>query len=434
MRKVSVVALSAGMLAACATTPFRADGIGRQGPEVDGATKDAIESRGGGSNAMLSLAADMEADGNYGGAIPIYRHLAAGGNRDGKLGLARSLLATGNPDETLNALDGFNADGTGEGVGTANLLRGQALLSLGRFGAAADAFSKADGSGSALRGEGVARAALGQVDQAISLFDRDGSVKAQSNASLVLALTGRETEAAERLEAVARRGEAGPRERQNLALAYLAQQDYDRAQAVAQIDLDQAAARDTLTFYQTVLNLPIEDRMAAMITGVTRPDTTREEDGTLIVRDTEVARAAAERMVTVPEPPEPEPEPEPVVVEDPEPEPSRPPLPANAPKLLEPEGWALQIGAYRTIERLIRGWDILRGANLDILGDIEPRRSEIDFGEASMGPRGFYYRLNAGPLKTFEQADRICDELRARGTSCWIRPPEPSEGRLPSEE
>ena len=104
----------------------------------------------------------------------------------------------------------------------------------------------------------------------------------------------------------------------------------------------------------------------------------------------------------------------------------------EVPPLLGPEGWALQIGAYRTIKNLMRGWSILYGQSGDLLKDIPPRRSEVVLENKGGGPGGFYYRLNAGPLKTFGQARDLCAALQARGTSCWIRPPEKTEGNLPS--
>ncbi|GER06084.1 hypothetical protein JCM17843_03940 [Kordiimonadales bacterium JCM 17843] len=90
------------------------------------------------------------------------------------------------------------------------------------------------------------------------------------------------------------------------------------------------------------------------------------------------------------------------------------------------------MAAYRTKDQLIRGqkyyWDKYR----IILEPLEPRRSEVDFGERKAPPGGFFYRLNAGPLRDLQQAREVCADLKAAGAPCWIRPPEPVEGRLPA--
>ena len=93
----------------------------------------------------------------------------------------------------------------------------------------------------------------------------------------------------------------------------------------------------------------------------------------------------------------------------------------------------MQIAAYRYGREVVKGWEELKDLYRDIIGHLEPRRSEVNFGpREETGPKGFYYRLNAGPLSGFEEAKEICSRLIIAGGECWIRPPEPIEGKLPS--
>ena len=104
------------------------------------------------------------------------------------------------------------------------------------------------------------------------------------------------------------------------------------------------------------------------------------------------------------------------------------------PALLGPEGWALQIAAYRTKEELRPGWEKLKEKYFDIIGQLEPRRSEIDFGDRAQQPNGYFYRLNAGPLTSYEEARVACQKISELGTDCWVRPPEVTEGDIPEAE
>ena len=104
------------------------------------------------------------------------------------------------------------------------------------------------------------------------------------------------------------------------------------------------------------------------------------------------------------------------------------------PPLLNNEGYALQIAAYRKADQLVEGWNILHKRYADLIGTLSPRRSEVDFGKRNKDPKGFFYRLNAGPLTTFEEAKVLCDQIISRGGPCWVRSPEPAEGHLPKEQ
>lgn len=333
-------------------------------------------------------------------------------------GLATALNSVGEYGEALRVLDRTEMENNGEGY----YQRGKAELALGKYTEASDSFDAAAGllafDADAQVGRGLALAANGDPVGGLTAFDAalnsdPDSIPAISNKALLTALIGQGDVAVDMLETLVREGRAAPRDRQNLALAYMAAGRSDDAWAMALVDLDEGTAQDTFAFYQQLLGLSPEKRMEAMMTGVISQEQDTDEAANLALGDDDNKQAAAQRLAGV--------------VVEPEEEGD-----IDLPPLLDPsEGYALQIAAYRTKEQLLRGIDILYGENADILEGLEPRRSEVDFGDRSTYPYGFFYRLNAGPLKTLEEAEDKCDQLKARGTACWVRPPEPSEGTLP---
>lgn len=374
---------------------------------------------------LRSTALNLAAQGDHQAAIPIFRHLLASSDTmQNRSALGASLVAVGQHSEAAMILRPVTEQGSGHGLAWYNL--GKAWLALGRYDEALGAFSEAanrlDGDPRPRRARGVVFAALGQIKRSMNSFDMalqiaPGDRETLSNKALVEALTGQEESAIKRLEKLIKSGQAQARDRQNLALAYLMQGNRDKAQAMGRLDLDDESLADSFAFYQEITSLPVEYRMRALVTGAVDPAWSRREAGNLKLADTDMKKQAAERLIAKPAPKpaeKPQPKPEPVI-----------------PPLLEPEGWAVQIGAYRTIKNLVRGWAILKNKNKDILKGIPPRRSEKDFGPKQGKPSGFYYRLNAGPLKDFKSAKVLCQAFKERGTDCWIRPPEKAEGKLP---
>lgn len=410
-------------LGACASNSVTDD-------RADVALKAQVEP--GAPNSVFDLAQRLSAEGDHQAAIPLYRQALtnnAGGNDPIYQGLGRSLMAVGQYGEAeaylRRAVAGRPQDPEPQRLlGSLYLTRGEpaeALIHLDKaiaLGATAKAWSS----------RAVALDLLGRHDAAKSAheravaLDRD-SLEARTNRALSQALVDAPETAVADLEDIALDPRATARHRQNLALAYqMADRPQDALRA-ASIDLDPETAVESLEFYETLKGLPPTDRLASLVYASATPAVDRSEPANLVLGEGgEQERAAVARVVGVKPAPEPDPAPEP----EPEPE------PLSIPPLLEPEGWAVQIGAYRSIEKLVEGWKILSRKYAGIIGGLPPRRSEVDFGERERKPNGFYYRLNAGPLKGFAQADAICKQLKAKGAPCWIRPPEPSEGRLPS--
>ena len=385
------------------------------------------------SGGLLQIAKDMAQSGDHEGAIPLFRHLATTTRSPEAItGLANSQMAMGNISHAFAILDNLVSDQSTPLPGETYYSYGKAALALGDFDTALVGFSAAGElmphDTRALSGKAISMAATGDTNGALLTLARAEDPSSLSNKALVLAAAGKPNAAIDILEPLLTSGSGEARDRQNLAMAYLLAGREDRAYQIARLDLDAASVDSTFTFYRSLASLDETDRMRALVTGTIDPAWTRRESANLQLENTNDRTIAAQRFIA-----------EPVMVAK-APEPVKEQIaeasytPGDVPPLLEPEGWALQIGAYRTIERLMTGWDILYERNIDILADIPPRRSEVDFGTTEDGPTGFYYRLNAGPLKTLAEAKTICDELRERGTRCWIRPPESSEGRLPQTE
>lgn len=390
------------------------------------------------SNSNLyTLATDMAAKGDHEGAIPLFRHLAATSRSPQAItGLADSQMAMGNLESAFGILQALVRDQSTPLPGMVYYSYGKAALALGEFEAALSGFSRAaillPADPRPRSGKAIALAASGQTTQALAALDGASDASSLSNKALVLAASGAPDAAVDILEPLLSTGQAEARDRQNLAMAYLLAGREDKAYQVARLDLDAASVDTTFTFYRSLESLEVSERMQALVTGTIDPAWSRQDTANLTLENTDDRKLAAHRFVSEPKliakAPAPEPVQQKVVPADYKPEEYKK---GDVPPLLEPEGWALQIGAYRSIERLMRGWNILYERNIDILSDIPPRRSEMDFGTREDGPSGFYYRLNAGPLKTLAEARTLCEELKTRGTRCWIRPPETTEGKLP---
>lgn len=388
----------------------------------------STQSNGG----LLAVASDLSEKGQHEAAIPLYRYIAATSQNDAAVvGLANSLLAMGDVDGAFTLMDGLvNRAGSPSTV-TAYYVYGKSALALGKFRVALGAFTgalNADPHDAGARsGMAIALAATGKGAAALAILEGMDDATSLSNKALVLAATGEADAAIRLLEPIVASGNAGARERQNLAMAYLLAGQDARAYEIARLDLDPISVNDTFTFYRSLSSLEQAQRMQALVTGVVEPTWSSEQMANLKL-DTSTDRIVAAQRVIEPEKALVQVAAKPAEIQNVTYE------EGDVPPLLEPEGWALQIGAYRSISRLVRGWNLLRDRNIDILRDIPPRRSEVDFGSRDAGPSGFYYRLNAGPLASFSEAKTLCNELKRRGTRCWIRPPEASEGTLPTQK
>jgi len=75
---------------------------------------------------------------------------------------------------------------------------------------------------------------------------------------------------------------------------------------------------------------------------------------------------------------------------------------------------AVHLASYRSQEAADRGWAQLRRAYRTQLDSLEPEVSRVDLGPG----KGIYWRLKAGPLKSPQQAQDICRQLKAARQFC----------------
>jgi len=409
----AMLGVSSILLSACST--------GGLGTVV--ASPKASQTQSDGTMELKRIAAEFVANGDHTAAIPIYRHLGASTGDPAALdALANSLVALGAHAEATKVLTLLAERDQATATTWYNL--GKTKLAAGLFEEALSAFTHAEtinpSDPKTHSGKAIALVAMGKTSAAIAAFGTNSDALTLSNKALVFATTGQPAAAVAILEPLIKSGKSTARERQNLAMAYLLVGNEAPARQIARLDLDDATINETFRFYRSLSSLGEAERMQALVTGTVKPEWTRTEQANLVLQESAMKEIAAKRII--------EPAVQKVV--------AKPAAPkeyvlTEIPPLVEPEGWALQIGAYRTLKNLMKGWTILYRQSSDLLQEIPPRRSEVDFGKNDKGPKGFYYRLNAGPLKTFAEAKTLCNALKARGTSCWIRPPEKKEGKLP---
>jgi hypothetical protein len=149
------------------------------------------------------------------------------------------------------------------------------------------------------------------------------------------------------------------------------------------------------------------------------------------------ALAPIRAMPKLPEPAETRPEPEPIAQSEtspiaaaPAPPPSiseaapsdRAPIaPLDTPSEIMTEASdgdsvRIHVASFRSEQAAEAGWRALKGRHLDLLGGLRPTFTRIDLGP----DRGVFYRLIAGPLRTTEAAENLCDKLRSRKLFCTV--------------
>ncbi len=430
---VAVIAIAVG-LSACAT----------KNPETRSAKYAAdTQTMKNTGDSLLAIADAMAADGHYAAAIPVYRraHAKETGSAAPLIGLGRSLMALGQVADAEHSFrDAIDIDdknpGALSGLGGALLVSGRPTVAMPLF---KDALAVDPGNSAALRGLAMAEDMTGQHDEAIATYkdaldSHSDDLKLRNNYGLSLALFGDTEDGVKVLETVLRDDRAGPSERQNMALAYLLAGDDAKAEQVVAIDQDTQTIEKTLDYFRLIKMLAPKDRMTALVAGTAPPKhdvsqpANRGYDNEAKLKVETAKRIVGLEQKEVAETPPPPPPP-------PAPKPAHEDADLSSIPLLAPgEGWSLQIAAYRKASQMIRGWKLLREKYHDIIGELAPRRSEMDFGDRPEKPSGFYYRLNAGPLTSLKEATEKCKQMRDLGADCWVRAPEQDENAAPTPE
>ena len=381
-------------------------------------------------SSFLALAHEMAEQGDHNAAIPLYRramkwHPFAS---EPLIGLGDSLRAIGQYQNAEKAYQ--SALSRNEQNIRALKGLGKTYLALNRPTMAVpllhDAISLNPRDVEAIGSLAVALELQGNSKASMEVY-KDGlnidpdNLKLLNNYGLSLALHSRHDQAIEILKQAAQHKDAGASHRQNLAMAYALAGNEVMSSRLLSIDNGPDLTDENLSYFRVLANLPSDERFDAVVRQSTSPKTDAAELANETYDDhNRTKNITVARLVEV--------SPEPIAIVEPEEE--------NVPPLLGPQGWALQIAAYRKKSELMPGWEKLKKKYRDIIGDLEPRRSEIDLGEAkySGGPHGFYYRLNAGPLTSLAEAEEACRKIKERGTDCWVRIPETTEGEVADED
>lgn len=75
---------------------------------------------------------------------------------------------------------------------------------------------------------------------------------------------------------------------------------------------------------------------------------------------------------------------------------------------------AVHLASYRSRQQADRGWQQIKRAHGEILGNLEPEVSEVNLGKG----KGTYFRLKAGPIANKKTAADICGKLKQRRQYC----------------
>ncbi|MEM8800068.1 MAG: tetratricopeptide repeat protein, partial [Pseudomonadota bacterium] len=382
-----------------------------------------------GTDTLYELANAVSARGDYNAAIPLYRkaHDKNTGLAGPLIGLGRALAAVGQYRDASDAF--YQATQNNRKSAQAFYGLGNAQLALGQFNAAvvslAAAYDLAPENARIAATFAVAHDATGEHQQAIAIYERairqnPLDLDLRSNFGLSQALHGDTDAAIERLEALVRDPSSRTQHRQNLALAYALAGRTRDAGAMAALDMAADAVRDAVTFYNTLRTLNPMARMTALLAGTVNPKTDLEQFANErvvngganpaaylgVARLLAVETAGVQNDIDV----------------------------VGVPPLIDPKGWAVQVAAYRKLSHLAPGWAYLSTKYSDLIGGLEPRRSEVNHPATGPAPNGFFYRLNAGPLTNGREARAICQTIADRGGDCWVRPPTKGEGRLPEQD
>lgn len=81
----------------------------------------------------------------------------------------------------------------------------------------------------------------------------------------------------------------------------------------------------------------------------------------------------------------------------------------------QPQGWTVQLSSQRAPEAAWSVWKKLSAKYDRLLAGSDPLVYKADLGD-----RGVYYRLRVHKIGSRHAAQRLCNRLKARGTSCFV--------------
>ena len=90
------------------------------------------------------------------------------------------------------------------------------------------------------------------------------------------------------------------------------------------------------------------------------------------------------------------------------------PVKALPKKRSVPGIFKVQLGTSDSSARANKVWFFLRAQNEDLLKNLKPTFERVDLGQ-----RGILYRIQAGPLKSRQAAERLCRVIKTRAVNCF---------------
>ena len=93
--------------------------------------------------------------------------------------------------------------------------------------------------------------------------------------------------------------------------------------------------------------------------------------------------------------------------------PAAPVAPGTKPRAMGGQA-AIHLASYRSRQQADRGWQQIKRAHGEILGNLEPEISEVNLGQG----KGTYFRLKVGPLADKKAAADMCGKLKQRRQFC----------------
>jgi hypothetical protein len=74
---------------------------------------------------------------------------------------------------------------------------------------------------------------------------------------------------------------------------------------------------------------------------------------------------------------------------------------------------SIHLASYRSVKQAERGWAQLKRAHKNILSDLNHTVMEI-----SLGSKGVFYRLIAGPFSSGDESNAVCRTLKGARQFC----------------
>ena len=415
-----------------------------------------------------------------GGCATPQAHVAAashvGGKADGEIGLATRALVALNSNNVPMAIDfAERAVAKTPNDATIRALLGNAYFAGGRFRSAEAAYRDSltieSNQPQVVLKLALVQIALGKNDEAVAFLNAARPVLDASDYGLALALAGHPAEAVAVLEPAARERGADATVRQNLALAYAFAGDWTNARTIAAQDVpgNQLDAR-IHQWMQLATPKGPSDQVAALV-GVTPAAVDTGQPVQLALNKTETRQAqaapstAAPKMVAQAAPaPAPAAAPKPVFVAAAAPAPTHAPVVAVAPAPPPPRATiasvaasavaeakavfaaviphspapaakpakprrtvasaravvrgnspaVVQLGAYGSADRVLAAWN---GA----ARKYGALKAYLPMSARFASPKGIFYRLSVRGFASDRDARQVCESLRRRGASCFVR-------------